>query len=422
MLNTEHPRNETRFRWSTRAKPGFFATILVVAFASASFAQEPETRAQTLQREREEKARRLEAPEPSTTERVLLDLERGRLFERILNPAEGLYPKLGTITAGSGFSIGPAYRHAGWLGGRADFSTFAAASLKQYWMVEARLRMPRLAGERVTVDLHAQRYDFPEEPFFGLGAGSLRSDQVTYGYRNSVVGGTGAYMPVPWFTISGTGDYLSPRISAYDETGDIGARFDDATAPGLAGQPDYMRYEASADVNFREPRGNPREGGRYFLAYQRYADLDGDLYSFQRLEADLQHYVPLLRNRRVLAFRALASVSDADTGARVPFYLQRTLGGPDDLRGFRRFRFRDQHALLLQAEYRWEIFTAVDGALFYDAGKVASRIEDLNLRDLESDYGIGFRFGTQNGVFLRIEGAFGSREGKHFVFRFGHVF
>jgi outer membrane protein assembly factor BamA len=115
-------------------------------------------------------------------------------------------------------------------------------------------------------------------------------------------------------------------------------------------------------------------------------------------------------------------MSDADEGSRVPFYLQRTLGGPDDLRGFRRSRFRDRHALLLQAEYRWEIFTAVDGALFYDAGKVASRLEDLNLRDLESDYGIGFRFGTQNGVFLRVEGAFGSSGGKHFIFRFGHVF
>jgi outer membrane protein assembly factor BamA len=106
----------------------------------------------------------------------------------------------------------------------------------------------------------------------------------------------------------------------------------------------------------------------------------------------------------------------------VPFYLQRTLGGPDDLRGFRRFRFRDRHLLLLQAEYRWEIFTAVDGAIFYDAGKVASRLEDLNLSDLESDYGIGFRFGTRDGVFLRVEGAFGSSAGKHFILRFGHVF
>ncbi|MBI2186047.1 MAG: BamA/TamA family outer membrane protein, partial [Acidobacteria bacterium] len=147
-----------------------------------------------------------------------------------------------------------------------------------------------------------------------------------------------------------------------------------------------------------------------------------DRYTFRRVEADLQQYLPLLRDRRVLALHALVSASDADGGRTIPFYFQRTLGGPDDLRGFRRFRFRDTHMLLLQAEYRWEIFTAVDGAIFYDAGKVAPRLGDLTLGDLESDYGIGFRFGTRNGVFLRVEGAFGSSGGKHFIFRFGHVF
>jgi hypothetical protein len=289
-------------------------------------------------------------------------------------------------------------------------------------MLETRLRLPRLADERVLVDLHAQRYDFPEEPFFGLGPQSLRSDEVTYGYASSVFGGNATYAPFRWFSASAGADYLTPRISTFDREDDITLRFDDVAAPGLVEQPDYIRYEAIADLNFREPRGNPRQGGRYALAWQRYDDREGGRYSFQRVEADLQQYVPLLRDRRILAFRAFASMSDADEGARVPFYLQRTLGGPDDLRGFRRFRFRDRHALLLQAEYRWEIFTAVDGAIFYDAGKVASRLEDLNLRDLESDYGIGFRFGTRNGVFLRVEGAFGSSGGKHFIFRFGNVF
>ena len=406
---------------SRQTKPGFFLLLLLVT-ATAAFAQEPETRAEALRRERAEKSKQLEAPEPTGTERLLLDLERGRLFERILNPAEGLYPKLGSITPGSGFSFGPAYRAVGLMGGHADVSAFAAASFKKYWMLETRLRMPRLADERVIVDLHAQRYDFPEEPFFGLGPQSLRSDEVIYGYRNSVFGGSAAYAPARWFSVSGGADYLAPRISTFDREDDIGLRFDDAAAPGLSEQPDYIRYEAIADVNFREPRGNPRQGGRYALAWQRYDDRDGGGYSFQRLEADLQQYVSLLRNRRVLALRAFASMSDADDGARMPFYLQRTLGGPDDLRGFRRFRFRDRHALLLQAEYRWEIFTAVDGAIFYDAGKVASRLEDVTLADLESDYGIGFRFGTSNGVFLRVEGAFGSQAGKHFILRFGHVF
>jgi outer membrane protein assembly factor BamA len=183
-----------------------------------------------------------------------------------------------------------------------------------------------------------------------------------------------------------------------------------------------MRYEGTVDVNLREPRGNPRSGGRYLFKYQRFDDLESNLYSFQRTEVDLQQYISLYRNRRILALRALVSASDADTGARVPFYYLRTLGGPDDLRGFHRSRFSDTHALLLQAEYRWEIFTAMDGALFYDAGKVASRLEDLNLRNLETDYGIGFRFGSANGVFLRVEAALGSSGGKHFILRFNNVF
>ncbi|MND09861.1 hypothetical protein D3C83_335130 [compost metagenome] len=53
---------------------------------------------------------------------------------------------------------------------------------------------------------------------------------------------------------------------------------------------------------------------------------------------------------------------------------------------------------------------------------VAPTAEELSIHELESDYGIGFRFGSVNGVFLRVEGAFGSNDGAHFIFRFAHVF
>ena len=383
---------------------------------------EPQTRAESLRREREAKATELQPPEPTKLEKFLMDLENGRVFERLLSPPEGLYPKIGTITPGSGLSVGPGYRTTHRLGGPVDFSTFAMASLKGYWIADVRAQMPRLLDERLAIDVHGQRYDFAEEPFFGLGPDSARGDEVFYGLRNLAVGGTAVFSPRSWLSVSGGADYLTPRIEAFGEDDSIGTKFDDTSAPGMAEAADFMRYEGRIDVNFREPRGNPRQGGRYTLTFQRFNDVDQGNYSFHRVEADAQQYISIYRNRRILALRAMASVSDADEGARVPFYFQRTLGGPDDLRGFRRFRFRDENALLFQAEYRWEIFTAVDGALFYDAGKVASRVEDLNLRHLESDYGFGFRFGTINSVFLRIEAAFGSSGGKHFIFRFGNVF
>jgi hypothetical protein len=383
----------------------WLAALLIGAWPPVDArAQEPQTRAETLAREREEKSKALAPPQRGRLERALLALENKRLFERVLNPAEGFYPKIGNITPGSGPAVGPAYRRPGVIGDQVDFSGFAAASTRKYWMMDARLTMPELARGRVFADVHARRYDFPEEEFYGLGPASRVEDLTTYGVRSTDAGALAGLRVTPWLSFGSAVDYMTPRVTV------------------AAGQPDFLRTEVSAEVNTRLPRGNPRQGARYALSYQRFEARDGAPFDFNRVEADVQQYISLYKHRRVLALHGFASVSDPSGASEVPFYMQRTLGGPDDLRGFRRFRFRDRNVLLLQAEYRWEIFTAVDGAIFYDAGKVASRLEDLDLRDLESDYGIGFRFGTANGVFLRVEGAFGSSSGPHFILRFGHVF
>lgn len=383
---------------------------------------QPATRAEALARERETKAGALSPPEQGPLEGTLIWLENDRLLERIFNPAQGFYPKLGNITPGSGLAYGLGFRKPELFGGHADFNTFAAGSLDKYWMLDATLTLPHIANGRVFADVKIQRYNFPEEDFFGLGPDSLRAAETSYREKGTVVGGGAGLRPVEWFSLSSRIEYRTPRLSDSIEArlGDLAVDFPDLS--GLIEQPDFVRYEVSADLNYRQPQGNPRRGGRYFVSFQRYDDQDFNRYTFSRLEADIQQYVPFLNDRRVIALRGFTSLSRADEGQRVPFYLQRTLGGPDDLRGFRRFRFRDENILLLQAEYRWEIFTAMDGAIFYDAGMVAPTRRTLSLSELESDYGIGFRFGTINGIFLRIEGAFGSSGGKHLVIRYAHVF
>ena len=289
-------------------------------------------------------------------------------------------------------------------------------------MLDATATMPRLAGGRVFADVGVRRYDFPSEEFFGIGNDSRREDAVTYGMKNLVVGGRVGVRPRPWVSVAGRVEWLTPRVSGGADDRSIQELFDDASTPGLERQPNFLRYMLSADVNYRRPLANPRRGGRYLIAYSRVDDRDLDAYSFSRVDVDLQQYVPLFTDRRVLALRMLTSASNVTGRNQVPFYLKPSLGGADNLRGFRRFRFRDDNMLLLQAEYRWEIFSALDGAIFYDAGKVASRVADLGFSDLESDYGIGFRLGTARGVFLRVDGAFGSRGGKHFILRYSNVF
>ena len=113
--------------------------------------------------------------------------------------------------------------------------------------------------------------------------------------------------------------------------------------------------------------------------------------------------------------------TDADQGHDVPFYLQPTLGGAKDLRGFREFRFQDQNSLLLGAEYRWEAWWALDAALFVDAGTVAHARRDLSLGDMEASYGLGLRFHSNRAFVARLDLAF-SREGFVPLLRFDHVF
>jgi hypothetical protein len=60
-------------------------------------------------------------------------------------------------------------------------------------------------------------------------------------------------------------------------------------------------------------------------------------------------------------------------------------------------------------------------ALFVDAGRVFHDWQQINLRELETDYGFGFRFNARNNVFLRLDTAF-SREGFQIWLRFNNVF
>ncbi len=213
-----------------------------------------------------------------------------------------------------------------------------------------------------------------------------------------------------------TGDGKNSNVPTTDEV------FNEQDAPGLGLTTDYLRSSAFVDVDYREPL-YARRGGWYRFQVTRFSDRNEGAWSFTRTDVDLRQFFGFLAERRVIALRAhLASTYGADDSNGVPFFMMPSLGGNDSLRGFRNYRFRGPHALLLQAEYRWEIWSGLDGAFFYDAGKVSLNRSDLKLSSFEDDYGIGFRFNTSNGVILRVDTAFGSREGTHLHIVFGGVF
>jgi hypothetical protein len=75
----------------------------------------------------------------------------------------------------------------------------------------------------------------------------------------------------------------------------------------------------------------------------------------------------------------------------------------------------------MNAEYRYEIFSGLDMAVFGDAGQVFTRKSDFSFRNLESDLGFGFRFNQRNKTFLRLDVAF-SHEGYEVWVKFSNIF
>ena len=112
-------------------------------------------------------------------------------------------------------------------------------------------------------------------------------------------------------------------------------------------------------------------------------------------------------------------MSFTNGASRVPFYMQPVLGGSDDLRGFLPYRFYGDNLIVANVEYRWESFTGLDMALFFDAGKVTDDRSELNFNDLETSFGLGFRFNVNNSTFIRLDAGY-SREGIQIWFKFAN--
>lgn len=394
--------------------------LLATLACGAGVAHAQESRAEVLRQARLEKQRTLQPYDTSVIERVLRSIER----EGLVIGRDGLYPKIGSLTTGSGFAYGTGYRTRRLFGGEGSLEVWAGASATRYWATEARLRLPSLANGRFMIEGWGRRHEYPREDYFGLGPGSLRRNQTDYNLMANLFGARAGARPTGRIlTLGGGLEFLQPRIGNGKDDGLPSIRdvFDEQSAPGLLMQPDFVRSSAFVDIDSRQPL-NARKGGWYRAEFSHYRDRDLGAYTFNRLDADLRQFVSFLGERRVLFGRVFASTSDRTSGRHVPFYFMPTLGGNDSLRGYRDYRFRGPHALLIQGEYRFEIWSGLDGALFYDTGKVALRRTDLNFQHLESDYGFGFRFNTDNGVVLRVDAAFGSRDGKHLWIVFGGTF
>ena len=418
-MNRQRTRSITTVPWNL-AGTALIVSALSLFGASGLSAQ---SRAEELRQRREAKSSTLDAPSRGGLENGLYKFENQRLLERLAKGYKSFHPKLGGLATGSGFALGVEYLSDELAEEGVVFRIAGQASPVGYQRYELQLALPELFDNHFLFDFTARHRNYPQEDFFGIGAESQRENRSNYRLEDTLVQITGGVRPVEWLSVGARGGILNTNTGAGTDTRypSIEKVFDDSRAPSLDQQPDYLQLGAFVDIDYRDQPLNPRSGGQYKLEWTSFDDRASNLFGFKRVDAEIRQYLPFFNLRRVIAFRAKTSLVDSKAGNRVSFFMQPTLGGSDDLRGFREFRFRDQNLFLMNLEYRWEAFSGLDMAIFGDAGKVFARRADLGFGDLRTAVGFGARFNSVNGVFFRLDTGF-SNEGTRIFWKFGHVF
>ena len=428
------------------AAPAVLIALLCGAGLAGAGEAEPETRAGQWERLRREKAARPADRHAGLLERTLLAIEKAERPSLLTLNLGGVYPRLVNIAAGSQTAAGVRL----WQPdiGDTPFDVHASAfhSTRGYEYYD--LQAGRVAHRGVAFptrstsgdDVHelgdvtrvdegsvllygSARYrHYPQNGFYGLGLDAQRSGRTNFLVQDAlyeVVTGYEGRGGAATLRAGLLQAFVGPGTAVAQPT--IRALYDDRTAPGLDRQPDFVHLAASVLVDRRDIPRNPHRGGMLALAATRFDERGGDEFSFNRFAGDARGYASLGSPQRVLALRALASIDRVADGGRVPFYLQETMGGNRTLRGYDNFRFRGEKLLLLQAEYRWETWPALEVALFVDAGRAYGHEEAFALRRLEHDYGIGLRLKTHDSVLGRIDVA-RSHEDTRILLRLGPSF
>ena len=381
------------------------------------------SRADEILSERKKKAEQLTPEVPSSIEERMNRYLKRSSVQRFTIGAYGLSAKLGGAATGQGFAIGPEYRRVDLANGNLTFLANYQITTSAATRGEVTMALPRLANERVFIDFSARRHNYGRVDYYGPGPDSSKEARSNYRYEDMAFDSNFRFQFGRSFFIAPTvggvlvnvGPGKNSRVVSTDE------QFTPEQAPGIDVQTDFFRAGGYAGFDWRDHPLGARSGGVYGAAYDFYKDVDIKRHDFHMLKLRAEQFLPFYNKRRVFALRAQSILTWTRHDQVVPFYFQPVAGGSEDLRGFRPYRFSGNNNLLMTAEYRWEVFSGMDAALFADAGKVFQDKGQLNFKNLESTVGFGFRFNIQNATFLRLDVGI-SHEGVMFWVKFNDVF
>ena len=312
------------------------------------------------------------------------------------------HPFFESAYSGGGFTLGMG--RANYVSAYNFIDARASWTFSNYKRAEVEFVAPRMFNRRGHLSILGGWREATQVGFYGIGNDTSEDDRTSYLFQQPYGSALFTLYPNRKVLMLQGGVELS-RWSQEPGKGSfpsVETVYTPAALPGLDARVTYLHTQGTIGLDWRTSPGYSRRGVYLGATLHDYNDRDGD-FGFQLMEYESIQHIPILRETWVLSFHQRVQTSSEKDGQQTPFFMLPALGGGSSLRGFASWRFRDQHSLLLQAEWRIMINRYLDLAFFYDAGKVAARTKDLDLDDLKDDYGFGLRFHGPFATPLRVE-------------------
>jgi len=344
------------------------------------------------------------------------------LLERMKEPDQGggfhftknLAIVFGGIKSGSGIAVGPAISQKFKDGTYVQLK--GVYSIKKFKLVQARYDSRKFWDDRGSVVARVRWQEALKLKLYRLGPDAPDSN-VEWGETKTEGSGRIRLQVTPTMRIgSGLGMEKYSTVGGRIDLADLPGLPPVSLPPGLGTRPWYLHSFFTLAHDSRTSPEYSLKGHLFEASIHSFNDLHDNQDPYRRFEAIADQLIPTGK-KGTLEGSAQVWLSLADADRTVPFFLMPTLGGSSYLRAYPSYRFRDRHALLLRAEYRWPIHKMIDLAGLAEAGKVAPEVNGLKFSNMAESLAVGIRVHTKTSSLVDFDIAHG-RDGFKFTIGF----
>jgi len=256
-----------------------------------------------------------------------------------------------------------------------------------------------LANESFHIKSLFNYQDYPDT-FFGIGNDTLEENREDYTNRFLEVQLRLERKVLPGLWLGGQYHFQDWTISEYEEDGMLAA----GEIPGS----DQGRISGLGFLVSRDTRNHlfyPTRGDYFSVSFKLFHSAIGSTFDFSMLKMDLRKYFRTTGDQ-VLAVQA---VMETRSGTP-PFHMLSQLGGSSLMRGYYLGRYRDNHLVAFQAEYRLPLFWRLGVVLFGGLGEVTDSWNRFSVDGFKFSLGFGIRylFNSREHINARMDIGIGS--------------